>query len=45
MIYVRGSAEEPDLSDVVSKIEFLIDESYEPNNLITVDCFPYHLSR
>ena len=45
MIYVRGSKDEPDLSDVVAKVRFLIHESYHPNNLIEVTRTPFHLTR
>jgi transcription initiation factor IIF auxiliary subunit len=45
MLYVRGSKEEPDLSDVVAKVRFLIHQSYHPNNLIEVHRPPFHLTR
>ncbi len=45
MMYVRGDRERPDVSDVVSKVRFLIHPSYHPHDLIDVERPPFHLVR
>ena len=45
MLYVRGDKDNPDLSDAVDKIRFLIHQSYHPNNLIEVTKAPFQLTR
>ncbi len=45
MIYVRGDRDTPDVSDVVSKVRFLIHPSYHPHDLIEVTAPPFHLTR
>jgi len=45
MMYVRGDRDHPDVSDVVSKVRFLIHPSYHPNDLVEVNKPPFHLTR
>ena len=45
MIYVRGDKNQPDVSDVVEKVRFLIHPSYHPHDLIEVKDPPFHLTR
>jgi len=45
MLYVRGDKENPDVSDVVDKVRFLIHQSYHPNDQIEVTKPPFQLTR
>ena len=45
MLYVRGDKENPNISDVVEKVRFLIHQSYFPNNLVEVSKPPFQLTR
>jgi len=45
MLYVRGDKENPDLSDVLDRVKFLIHQSYHPNNLVEVSKSPFQLTR
>ena len=45
MLYVRGDEDRPDVSDVVSKVRFLIHPSYSPHDLVDVTQPPFHLTR
>lgn len=45
MMYVRGDKENPDVSNLVSKVRFLIHPSYHPHDLIEVSQTPFHLTR
>jgi len=45
MLYVRGDKENPDVSDVVEKVRFLIHQSYHPNDQVEVTKAPFQLTR
>ena len=45
MLYVRGDKENPDVSDVIDRVRFLIHQSYHPNNLVEVTKSPFQLTR
>ena len=45
MLYVRGDKENPDVSDVVDKVRFLIHQSYHPNDQVEVAKPPFQLTR
>jgi len=45
MLYVRGDKNNPDVSDVVEKVRFLIHQSYHPNDQVEVTKAPYQLTR
>ncbi len=46
MLYVRGGdKDKADVSDVVSKVRFLIHPSYHPHDLVDVNSAPFHLTR
>lgn len=36
MMYVRGSKDEPDITDFVSKVRFFLHPSYQPNDIVQV---------
>ena len=36
MVYVRGGADEPDISGYVSKVWFFLHPSYRPNDLVEI---------
>ncbi len=45
LMYVRGDRDSPDVSDVVTKVKFMIHPSYYPHDLVEVSQPPFHLSR
>ncbi|XP_024945386.1 uncharacterized protein LOC107272294 isoform X2 [Cephus cinctus] len=44
-MYVRGSKEDADISNFVSKVRFFLHPSYQPNDVVEVTSPPFHLSR
>ncbi|XP_063985692.1 YEATS domain-containing protein 2 [Diachasmimorpha longicaudata] len=44
-MYVRGTKEDSDISDVVSKVRFFLHPSYRPNDVVDVISPPFHLCR
>ncbi|XP_040564720.1 uncharacterized protein [Lepeophtheirus salmonis] len=45
MIYIRGDKENPDISNIVKKVRFLIHVSYHPHDVVEVSSPPFHLTR
>jgi len=45
MVYVRGGAEKPDISDFVKKVRFFLHPSFSPNDTVDVVYPPFHLTR